>query len=141
MHEVRTIGRRLVTLRVVSPVDDQEAGDVFQGVRRAVGSLATQVVICTDLTEARTFSPPIAARFTELMRADNPKVERSGFLLAQDAATFSLQLERMIRESKNPHRRTFTDAAELERWLAPLLTVEERSHLRSFLFREPRPRS
>jgi len=90
-------------------------------------------VICTDLTNARTFSPPIAARFTELMRADNPKVERSGFLLAKNAATFSLQLERMIRESKNPNRRTFSEADALEGWLSPILSFLERGLLRSFL--------
>jgi hypothetical protein len=133
MHEVRTPGGRLVTLRLVSPIDDLEANDVVQAIRRGLGAITTQVVICTDLTEARTFSPPVATRFTELMRADNPKIERSAFLLARDAATFSLQVERMIRESKSPHRRTFTDAAELERWLAAMLTPDELTHLRSFL--------
>jgi hypothetical protein len=133
MHEVRSPGGRLVTLRLASPVDDQEANEVVFHVRRALGSLPGQGVFCTDLTEARTFSPPIAARFTELMRSDNPKIERSGFLLAKNAATFNLQMERMIRESNSPARKTFTAADELERWLGALLTPQERAFLQSFL--------
>jgi hypothetical protein len=133
MHEVRSPGGRLLTLRLASPVDEKEANEVISDVRRGLGGIAGQSVICTDLTEARTFSPPIAARFTELMRSDNPKIERSAFLLAKDAATFSLQIERMIRESNSPHRKTFTEAQELERWLSPHLTPPERSLLHAFL--------
>jgi hypothetical protein len=133
MHEVRSPGGRLVTLRLASPVDDKEANEVIVEVRRVLVSLPGPAISCTDLTEARTFSPPIAARFTELMRVDNPKIERSAFLLAKDAATFSLQLERMIRESNSPHRKTFSEADELERWLAERLTPAERTLLHAFL--------
>jgi hypothetical protein len=133
MHEARNPGGRLLTLRLESPLDEQEAGEVFSDIRRLLGAMSGQAISCTDLTNARTFSPPIAARFTELMRGDNPKIERSAFLLAENAATFSLQLDRMIRESKNPHRRTFTGAQDLEAWLTPLLTPLERGLLRAFL--------
>jgi hypothetical protein len=133
MYRVANPSGRLITLRLASPVSDEESLAVVNDVKRALGAVTGRGVICTELTGAKTFSQPVAERFTALMRADNPKIERSAFLIAPEAATFGLQIERMIREAGNPSRRTFRERAHIEAWVAELLGADERVALRAFL--------
>jgi hypothetical protein len=140
MHEVGNPAGRLVTFRVVPPVDDANADAAARALRATVMGLPGPVVICSDVTEARTFSDRTVQQFVALMKADNPKIERSAFLLDPASATFALQLERMVREASSPARRTFRDARSLCEWLIPLLTPQEADALEAFL--QPRaPRS
>ena len=74
----------------------------------------------------------IADSYVELARGDNPRIERTAFLVGQ-AATFGLQIERMIRDAGNPSRRSFHDRRELSKWLAELLPEPERRQLEVFL--------
>jgi hypothetical protein len=125
---------RLVTFRVVSPVDDGNAAKAAAELRRIVQSIEGRVVICTDLTDARVFAPGTTDAFVKAMKADNPKLERSAILLGGDSPTFLLQLERMVREAASPDRRTFRDQRELAQWLEPILSERELMALRAFLF-------
>jgi hypothetical protein len=145
MHQVGNPAGRLVTFRVVPPVDDANAEAAARALRAAVTAIPGPVLICSDVSEARTFSDRTVQQFVSLMKADNPKVERSAFLLDPGAATFALQLERMVREASSPARRTFREARALTEWLLPLLTPQEAEALEAFLLpRErrgpPRPR-
>jgi hypothetical protein len=124
---------RLVTFRVVSPVDDANAGRAAADLRRTIGAIGGTVVVCTDLTDARVFAPEVTEAFVKAMKADNPKIERSAILLSGRSAIFLLQLERMIREAANPARRSFRDLHELGGWLAPVLSPGERTALWAFL--------
>ncbi len=133
MHEVGNPAGRLVTYRVVPPVDEDRAEAASRAVRGAVAAVPGPVVICSDVTEARTLSGPSAQQFIALMKADNPKVERSALLLDPSSATFALQLERMVREAKSPARRTFREARALYDWLQPVLTPPETEALEAFL--------
>jgi hypothetical protein len=133
MYRTENPAGRLVTLRLVSPISDEESMGVVADVKRVLGGVSGRGVICTDLTGAKTFSQPVAERFVALMRSDNPKIERSAFLVAREAATFGLQIERMIREAGNPSRRTFRSVPQIEAWVGELLTDGERIALRAFL--------
>jgi hypothetical protein len=133
MTEVRSPAGRLVTFRVIPPVDDSNSGRAALELRNAVAAIAGPVVVCADLTAARTFSPETTERFVALMRSDNPKLERGALLLPARAATVALQVERMVREANLPARRTFRDREELAAWLEPVLTPEERAALAEFL--------
>jgi hypothetical protein len=125
---------RLVTFRVISPVDDSNAAHAAAELRRVVQSVEGRVVICTDLTDARVFAPGTTDAFVKAMKAGNPKIERSAILLGAQSPTFLLQLERMVREAANSDRRTFRDQRELAQWLEPILSANEQMALRSFLF-------
>jgi hypothetical protein len=135
MYRVENPSGRLVTLRLASPLSDEESLRVVADIRRVLGAVPGRGIICTELTGAKTFSQPVAERFTALMRSDNPKIERSAFLIAKEAATFALQIERMIREAGNPSRRTFREAAQMEAWVGELLTADEQIALHAFLER------
>ncbi len=129
---------RLVTFRVVSPVDDGNAARAATDLRAIVQRITGRVVICTDLTDARVFAPGTTESFIRTMKADNPKLERSAILLGANSPTFILQLERMVREAASPARRTFRDLGELTAWLEPVLAPDELAALREFLS-ETRP--
>ena len=91
------------------------------------------MVVCTDLTEGRTFAPPTAQRFIAVMQVDNPRIERSALLLPADAATVLLQVERMLREAGSTARKAFLDSRELIAWMLPLLSPIESAALDVFL--------
>jgi hypothetical protein len=138
MHQVGNPAGRLVTFRVVPPVDDANAEAAARALRAAIAAIPGPAVICSDVCEARTFSERTVEQFLALMKSDNPRIERSAFLLDASAATFALQLERMVREANNPARRTFREARALTEWLLPLLTPQEAQALEAFLL--PRDR-
>jgi hypothetical protein len=133
MYAVENPAGRLVTFRVSPPVDDGNAASAAEDLRRTILAIDGPVIVCTDLTGARTFAPHTAQRFIALMKADNSKIERSAFLLGADHATVQLQVERMVREAASPARRTFGGAGELRDWLEPLLTAAEQAALAAFL--------
>jgi hypothetical protein len=124
---------RLVTFRVVPPVDDANATNAAAELRAALLAIHGPAIVCADLTEARTFSGNTTQQFIALMKSDNAKVERSGLLLSDASATFLLQVERMVREAANPARRTFRDPRSLREWLAPVLTPQVDAALAAFL--------
>lgn len=133
MIEVTNPAGRLVTFRVRSPVEDGNAERAAADLRRAVEGITGPVVVCTDLTDARTFAPATTERFVAVMKADNPRLERSAILFGPHSATFVLQLERMVREANSPARRTFRETNELVEWLRPSLTPIEAAALVAFL--------
>jgi hypothetical protein len=133
MVEVANPVGRLITFRVRTPVDESNAEHAAAELRHAIQSIAAQVVVCTDLSEARTFSPSTVERFVRVMKADNPRLERSAILLSPDSATFALQIERIVREANSPVRHTFRDARALVEWLRPSLTPAEEAALVRFL--------
>ena len=133
MVEVCNPTGRLITFRVRSPVEDGNAAAAAAELRAAIGRISGQVIICTDLTDARTFAPATTERFVQTMKADNPRLERSAILLGPGSPTLLLQLERMVRESNHPARRTFRDASELADWLRPALLADEQEALDAFL--------
>jgi hypothetical protein len=124
---------RLITFRVVPPVDHSNATHAATELRTAIAALGVPVVICADLTQARTFSADTSEQFVALMKSDNPKLERSALLLSDASATLLLQMARIVREAASPARRTFHDRQTLREWLHPVLSLEERGALEKFL--------
>jgi hypothetical protein len=133
MVEVANPVGRLVTFRVRSPVDDGNADKAAVDLRRAIEGISGRVIVCTDLTDARTFAPAVVDRFLQVMKADNPRLERSAILIGKGSATFELQIERLVREANSPARHTFRDARALLDWLRPSLTGDEEAALVGFL--------
>jgi hypothetical protein len=90
-------------------------------------------VICADWRRALVFSPPVSEALLELLRRGNRELSRSAVLLSTADATFGLQVERLLREAKNPNRRSFRAAAPMLTWLAEVLTPAERLRAAAFL--------
>jgi hypothetical protein len=97
--------------------------------RTRLWTLLSQVpgraVIWADLRHTELFAPEVAVKLIEMLRVDNPKVERSAYPVGGRAA-FALQVERIVDEAKGvgktPPRRTFRDLHAAGEWLKEVLT-------------------
>ncbi len=132
MHVAANPAGRLVTFRIVPPVSDDNSERASLDLRALVIANPQPVVVVSDLSIARTFSPETTERFVALMKSDNPKLFRAGMLVSPDAPTLMLQVARMVKEAGNPARRAFDDAQLLMAWLNPDLTITERAALTAF---------
>jgi hypothetical protein len=95
--------------------------------------LSRRVVLCTDLRATQLFAPEVANRIIDLMRSDNPRVDRNG-VLGNESALLTLQVQRLLIQAGSPgRRRIFTEPSELRPWLDESLTSEESVRLRAFL--------
>ncbi len=123
---------RLVEGRPLALKTREDAVGYCDAFRRIVPG-ARRVVICADYRAVSVFAPEIADELARLMVDMNQYIERSAILVAPDHATNVLQVQRVVRESHNENRRRFTDAAELQRWLAEVLSPAEQARLKEFL--------
>jgi hypothetical protein len=91
-------------------------------------------VCLTDLRSSRLFSPAVTDRLIAVMRVDNRALDRNA-LLATGGATFTMQLQRLVRESYSgeSRRRVFTEVDPSLVWLDEILTPAERTRLREFM--------
>jgi hypothetical protein len=132
MHIAANPAGRLITFRIVPPVSDDNSERASLDLRALIVANPQPVVVISDLSIARAFSPETTARFVALMKSDNPKLFRAGTLISPEAPTLMLQIGRMMKEAGNPARRAFHDAKELMTWLDPDLTINERAALAAF---------
>ena len=129
VHIGRLIEARLQTLESV-----EQVGQFETLMREAFAKTGgKKAVICADWRQANVLRPDVADRLIGLFTRGNPFLERSAVLLAREHATFNLQVERLVRESNNPARRTFRATGPLEIWLDEILDPAERTRLRDFL--------
>ncbi len=124
---------RLVEVRMATPLSVADAREIATRLAAIVGPFPGQVVTCIDLRRASVLSTDLAAVFIELMQRGRARIERAGILLPPDSPTFLLQLARVLREAHHPGRKTFTDPAELAKWLGEALDPAERARVVAFL--------
>ena len=132
MFSIENNAGRLIEVRIQTPMVTADIAAFAGRLRSLITASAERIVICTDLRGASVFPPDVADGFVTIMRSDNPKLERSGFLV-NESALFSLQVERMIRDAGGSSRRSFREGAPLLTWLGELLSPRERDRLASFL--------
>lgn len=129
---------RLVTIRLISPVTEEEYERFDIKVRHLVSLLPPNLVFCSDLRYAGFLPSAVAQRIPESMRRDQPWLRRAALLIQEESAVAALQFRRIIKEaSNNPSRRTFTDAEQALSWLSEVLLVSEQKHLESFIRSRP----
>ena len=124
---------RFVEARLLVPRTAVEVEAFAEELRRVFAMAAGKCVICADWRAAVLLAPEVADALVDLLRRGNPYVDRSAILLSGDNALFNLQVERVVREAKNPARRTFRQAAPMRAWLAQVLGNEERLRMHEFL--------
>ena len=127
---------RLLEIRLMAPVTIQ---DIELGSQRLVQIFRQhpgKLVGVGDFSKATVFSPEVADRMIEVMKTDNPGLERSGILVSE-SAIFSLQLERLISHAANPRRRCFRDPFELKAFVGGILNHEEHLRLAQFFAERP----
>jgi hypothetical protein len=133
-------GARLVVGRLIEVwLNDirtvEEWSAFMKPFRRAIAAAPGRLVICADYRGLRVLTPAVAEAVLAGFTTQNPRLERSAILLPKRSHTLRLQVDRLVREAKDPNRRTCIYPAEAEAWLAPHLNDDERARLTLFLGR------
>jgi hypothetical protein len=92
------------------------------------------------LSHVRVFAPEDAEQMLAVMRADNPRVERTAILVNGDAL-FGMQMERLVRAAAARNRRVFRSGSAAVAWLSEVLSPEEIARARSFVAEPISPRN
>jgi len=133
MYTIENRVGRLIELRVESPVTYEELLQFHDTLAKVYKPLRPQLALCcTDFAGATVFTQPVTKLWTSIIKQDSPIVERNAVLVGE-GAVFSMQVERIIRESGHQNRKAFLSSTELTAWLGELLTVRERTRLEAFL--------
>lgn len=133
MYTIEKHAGRLIEAKLAAPLTAADAEAIVHRVRMLVLSLPGKAVCCIDATELDLLPTEAFDAFVALFTRDNPKIERSGFLLARSLSAFGMQMQRMIRSANSPNRRTFDERAALQSWLAEVLSPSERERLSALL--------
>jgi hypothetical protein len=106
----------------------------------ALSSLPGRGVLFGDLRRALRFAPDVRDKMLDMLRHDNPKVERTAFLMSD--GPFANQVERIVLEATPavadlkrtaPVRRVFLDKLAARDWLIEVLGSDERARLAEFV--------
>jgi hypothetical protein len=132
MFRLDSIGK-LVLIHVTNLTSLEEMGAFQAEVMHFVNDAPGKAIVVVDLRTPRVFAPEVATALEEMLKRANPRIHRSAIILAKEHAVFSLQLERLIREARNPARRAFRSTSEASEWLGEGLNARETQALQDFL--------
>jgi hypothetical protein len=132
MYTIENRVGRFVELRVESPVTDDELAQFPDTFAKVCKPIKGQVAVCTDFVGATVFAQSVTQRWIAIIKQDAPVVERNAVLLGE-GAVFSMQIERIIRQTGFKNRKTFLASTDLVAWLGEILTVRERTRLENYL--------
>jgi hypothetical protein len=124
---------RLLEVRAELPIRVEEIPSITRSMTEILERTTDSLVAILDARAYGVEPPEAADHFVGSLRRDNPRIERSAFLIDAGQALLGLQLERVIREAQNPRRRLFRSVSEAVSYLAPVLTREESARLDAFL--------
>jgi len=132
MYSVGNHAGRLIEVKLASPLTLEEVQQFTQKHLAVMAKIPVKYIGAVNLLDAHVFPPAVAEGLTKLLTAAASHVERSAYLIGE-SAIFSLQVERVIRESNSPHRRAFRNGEELLAWMSEILTPAERIELERFI--------
>jgi len=132
MYTVECSVGKLFEIRVQPPLSLEELQNFHPQVTRIYARVAGQVVGCTDLRNARVFSPEVANMLMTIIRTESPRVLRNAFLI-NEGAVFSMQIARVLRTAGAPSRRAFLETDDAVSWLSETLSPTEIRRLGDFI--------
>lgn len=113
--------------------DVAEASTYSSELTRHVQGSSRSLVLCADHRRVAIYSQPVADELARLFGIMNNRLERVAVLVSRSNATLALQLERIVREARNPNRRVFYDVAPALEHLSSALDAMELQRARDFL--------
>lgn len=129
MWDIQRSIRRLVEIRIWSPVSLEETIPWSKAHDHLIDTIRGPYICFVDLRDAPVFPQPVVEGYVKTMKNEQ-RLLRTGTLLPA-SPTLGMQIQRMIKEAKNPARRTFRDPSELVTWMAEVLDEAERARLRT----------
>lgn len=128
----RKVGR-LVEVRMEPPFPLEDVNGMIAAVRLQALASTEPFVLCATMPRLTVLTPEATEPLLTMLRRDNPKLLRAGYLLGQRYGALAMQIDRLVREAQNPGRRWFDRPEDLERFLGEVLTVAEREAMHRFL--------
>ena len=132
MYSVENHAGRLIEVKLASPLTLDEVQQFTQKHLAVMATIPVKYIGVVNLLDAHVFVPAVAEGLSKLLAVGASHVERSAFLIGE-SAVFSLQVERVIRESNSPNRRAFRNGQELVAWVSEILTPPEQNQLERFI--------
>jgi hypothetical protein len=120
----RRVGR-FVEIAFTGALTLEDAQQLRTRLWTMLSSIDGRAVVWADLRRTELFTAEVAAKLLEMLKVDNPKVERSAYPVGAKA-TFALQVERIVAEAaavagRIATRRTFRDLRAAAEWLREVL--------------------
>lgn len=128
---------RLVEARVFRLANAAEVVDYGGAFARHLSGLSGRPILVADHRPVVIYAQDVVDALIDMFRVMNRHWERAALVIAPTNATLSLQLQRVVRESRNPSRRVFTDARDACRFLGELLHPDELVRAGAFLDESP----
>jgi hypothetical protein len=131
---------RLLAVRIESGMTLEEAQHFRTRMYLWLTSLPGRGVLVGDLIHAERFSPAVNDKMLEMLKTDNPKVERTAFIMS--GGLFATQVEHLVLRAQQaavelkrpaPMRRVFRDKLAARNWLGEVLTADERAQLAEWI--------
>lgn len=133
MYKVTNVVGRLIMSTLASPITVEEVSKLSDLWRHLLVGRKERAIVFGDYRRAKLMDPAARQVIKKFFNDGNPDVERSGILVTADNSLIFQQFAAIVRESRHPSRRLFTDPAELEAWLGEIMTDEERAALKRTL--------
>jgi|GEM_PF-1930290 len=134
-HEVG----RLAEVLYRPPLSIEQLSAFVADVRRVVERASTPLVFVCDWRPVDGFDETFTDTIVWTMRRDNPRILANGVLVSASNVRLFDQVDRLLREAKNPARRVFKSRAEVVAFLDPHLSDDERRRRDQFLDENERP--
>jgi hypothetical protein len=131
---------RLVEARIFSlktKKDVEEYGDAF-GTHLMRIPAGVRAILCADHRPVSIYAQEVADRLLEMFKPLNAHLERVAIVTAPSNATFSMQLDRIVRAAGYAARKVVYAPEEAVQHLAPVLTPQELKRVRQFLDEYPK---
>jgi hypothetical protein len=141
MMTVRRSVGRLAEVLFRPPMSVEELSAFVAGVRGEVQRAKDSLVFVCDWRTVERFESTFSDTIVWTMRRDNPRIAANGVLVGESNLALFEQVEKVLREAKNPNRKVFRARADLAAFLDPLLTAPERTRRDAFLDEGERPPS
>jgi hypothetical protein len=132
MWSVKNSVGRVVEVRIAPPLAPGDMKAFVAAMAETTSKVTGRIIGVADMTRATVFTPPETEMLVDIMRKDNPRVERTAFLV-NESAILGMQIGRLIRAARMAHRRVFRESGELAQWLQDCVTEAEIARVRAFL--------
>ncbi len=130
MIDVRNLVGRLIEVVFETPTTPSEWKELAKQLSSIHSQSTEKFMYCANMARAKLFQPEEARLLKKIMEQDNPRLLRTAMYLGSNSAVLLLQMERLIRETASPARKTFRDPQKLIRWMSEVATSDEEQRIR-----------
>jgi hypothetical protein len=127
---------RLVEICMTERMLLDEAQQIRIKMYLLLSNMSGKVIVLCDMLRSEPFGVEVGDKMLEMLKTDNPKIERTAFVMKE--GVFATQIERIAMDAERaakaekkppPQRRVFKDKLLARLWLSEALTLQENARL------------